>query len=395
MTAIVSHEFLLSIGGYDIDAWDGYTITLDMLAPGSPWTFELWRVEGLRNTWTELLSRALIFERVTLAIDGVVMLDGRIRTVERIGDRSRAALVISGSDFAGAAMNAGANPRATFRGLTLHSALERLFEPLGVAIELGEGVDPTAAAPGIRPPRRPSRRRQRRAGVVDRFRPRVGETVWQCADALCRKAGYLLWTAPSATPDRLALRVDSPRSTGTSRFAFVRELRDGVVTLDSNILSGRDRVSIDGVPSAVTVFADQPRGDSTAARTERTVDNDQFGGSRFAFILPQQPQYVLSSRARSVGAAQREATRTIGDANRGLHRYTCTVQGHGQESDGAFVLYAPNELARVRDDVLGVELDGLITRVAFVGGRGNGGKGQTTELTIVPRGAIKVSPESA
>jgi prophage tail gpP-like protein len=391
----MNHSFYLELGGgestgYALDVWDGYEITLDMLAPGSPWTFELWRVEGTRNVWSELVRRAVLGERVTLAIDGLVLLDGKIRTASSRANRSGAKLAISGTDLAGAAMHAHADPTRTFAGLSLQTALERLFEPLSIPVEIGDGVDPSGAVRGLRPPRRPARRRSRRRTVVDRFRPRVGETVWQCADALCRKAGYLLWTAPGSTPDRLTLRVDSPRLTGPERFTFLRELAaDGTVTQRSNILEGANDRSLDGVPTDVTVFADSPRGDATAARLARRVENDRIGGPGFSFIVPAQPHYLLSSRARSVAEAQREATRVIGDANRTLDVYRCVVQGHGQESNGQMHLYVPNELARVRDDLLGREMDGLLTRVVLKGARAGG---QTSELTIVPRGAIKVSP---
>lgn len=221
----------------------------------------------------------------------------------------------------------------------------------------------------------------------------MGETIWQCGDALCRKAGYLLWTAPGSTPDRLVLRVDSPRATGTERYQFLRELLpDGTVSQRSNLLDGSETVTLDGIPTEVTVFADAPRGDQESARLARRVLNDQLTGSRFSLILPTQPKYLLSSRARSVAAAQREATRILGDANANLRAYTATVQGHGQLVDGAVVLYQPNELCRVRDDITGTDLAGLVTRVEFKGSRD---QGQTTELRIVPRGAIKVDPEDA
>lgn len=402
------HSFYLELGGtdaggYALDVWDGYEITLDMLSPGSPWTFELWRANddgSTRNAWPELLSRAKLGERVTLAIDGLVLLDGKIRTSDAIGDRNGAKIVISGTDLAGQAMHAGADPTLSLRNTTLQTALERLFEPLGVAIELGEGVDPNATVPALRPPRRPARRPSRRRGVVDRFRPRVGETIWQCADALCRKAGYVLWTAPGSTPDRLVLRVDSPRSSGPARFAFVREIasseRGGsvLVTQRSNIESGHYHRSIDNVPSRVTVFADAPRGDGAAARHARTVENDQYGGDEFSFVQVQQPRYVLSARARTPAAAQREATRLIGDANRNLRSYTLTVLGHGQIVGGQSLLYAPNELAAVRDELLGIEIDGLITRASLRGSRSGAARGQSTQVTVVPRGAIKVEPET-
>lgn len=396
------HSFYLELGGtettgYGLDVWDGYEIVLDMLSPGSPWTFELWRSTDTarRNAWPELLQRAKLGERVTLSIDGVVLLDGKIRTSDPMGDRSGARIVISGTDLAGQAMASHANPRLSLRNTTLQTALERLFQPLSIAVELGEGVDPQASAPAVRPPRRASRRPAQRRSAVDRFHPRVGETVWQCADALCRKAGYLLWTAPGSTPDRLVLRVDSPRESGAAKFAFVRELDGDVVTARSNILGGHYHRSIDHVPSEVTVFADAPRSDALPARHENTVANAEFGGDDFAFIVPHQPRYMLSSRARTPAAAQREATRAIGDANRSLRAYTAKVLGHGQRVNGLDVLYAPNELASVRDDLLGVEMDGLVTRVVMSGSRKGGSPGQQTQVTIVPRGAIKVSPERA
>ncbi len=400
--ALEKHIFYLELGGgagtagYGLDVWDGYEITLDMLAPGSPWTFELWRSSETtrRNAWGELLQRAKIGERVTLSIDNVVLLDGKIRTSDPMADRSGAKIVLSGTDLAGQAMASGANPLLSLRNTTLQTALERLFQPLSITVELGEGVDPLAAAPAVRPPRRPSRRPSRRRSAVDRFHPKVGETVWQCADALCRKAGYLLWTAPGSTPDRLVLRVDVPRSEGEAKFSFVREFDGDVFTRESNIESGHYHRSIDNVPSEVTVFADAPRGDALPARHANTVENDAFGGPDFSFIVPAQPHYVMSARARTPAAAQREATRIIGDANRTLRSYTAKVLGHGQRVNGLDLLYVPNELATVQDDLFGLQMDGVITRAVHIGSRKGGSPGQQTQLTIVPRGAIKVSPES-
>lgn len=396
------HIFYLELGGseaggYALDVWDGYTITLDMLSPGSPWTFELWHADDdgtTRNAWPELLRRATLGERVTLSIDGVVQLDGKIRTVESSASRSGARIVVSGTDLAGQAMFAHADPTLSLRNTTLHDALDRLFRPLGVTVELGEGVDPAAIVPARTAPQRPARRPAQRRGQIDRFRPRVGETIWQCADALCRKAGYLLWTAPGASADRLVLRVDSPRSDGPARFAFVRELRNGLVTPESNVIEGAYRKSVDGIPSAVTVFADAPRGDAAAARHAREVGNDSFFGDDFALFLPYQPRYVLSARARTPAAARREATRAIGDANRTLRAYTATVREHGQTVNGLRTLYVPNEFATVRDDVLNVTMDGLITRVVLQGSRAGQKRGQTSTITIVPRGAIKTEPET-
>jgi len=389
----LQHEVLLVIDGTPIEVWDGYAITLDMLRPGSAWTFSLWRTEGAAQTWTQLLTLARVGAPVTFALDGVVQLDGYLERREPRADAGGAMLVLGGRDISGSVIDAHADPTLSLRNTTLRDALERLIDPLGFTIELGAGVDPMRAAPGLRPPRRSSRRRQQRRGVIDRFRVRVGETIWQCMESLCRKAGYLLWTAPGSTPNDLVLRVDSPRTTGPERFRFLRELLpDGTVSQRSNILSGSDAIDAAGIPTEVTVFADTPRGDLQPARLARTVLNDQFVIGLYARALPDRPRYSVSARARSDASARREATRILGDANANLRQYTATVQGHGQVVDGAMVLYQPNELCRVRDDITGTDLAGLLTRVEFKGSRDGG---QTTELRAVPRGAIKVDPEDS
>ncbi len=391
MSAAIQHELLLVIDQVPVEFWDGYAITLDMLRPGSAWTFTLWRTEGAGRTWTQLLALARIGAPVTLAIDGVVQLDGYLERREPRADAGGAQLILGGRDISGSAIDAHANPTLSLRDTNLRDALERLIDPLGFTIELGAGVDPMHASPGLRPPRRPARRRQSRRGAIDRFRVRAGETVWQCMESLCRKAGYLLWTAPGSTPHDMVLRVDVPRTDGPERFQFLRELLpDGTVSQRSNVLSGSDAIDTAGVPTEVTVFADTPRGDLQAARLARAVINDQFVIDLYTRALPDRPRYLVSARARSAAQAHREAVRILGDANANLRVYSATVQGHGQVVDGHMTLFQPNELCRVRDDITGTDLAGLITRVEFKGSRG---QGQTTELRIVPRGAIKVDPE--
>lgn len=394
----LAHAVSLSVAGEVLDTWDGYSVTLDMLAPGGAWTFSLWRVGEngqTRTTWAQAKRLARVGERVTLAIDGAVVLDGVIEVRAQRHERAGAQLVISGRDLSGAAIDAHADPSISLRDVTLQAALERLAQSIGLGIELGDAVDASQLSPGTRPPRRPRRRaRARRRALVDRFRPRLGETVWQCMEALCRRAGYLLWTAPGATADRLVLRVDSPRESGAPRFAFscAIETDDAggeYVTPASNVIEASYAVDVSGVPTSVTVYSDAPRGDSHAARDARTVSNDQIGGELFAASMPLRPRFVHSARATSPARAQREATRAIGDANANLRAYTCTVQGHSQVLGEVGYLYQPNEIAIVRDDVADADFTGLITRVEFVGSRGEGTR---TRLRIVPLGAIKAEP---
>lgn len=387
-TAIVS----LEIDGVYLDAWGEYTVTLDLLRPGSPWTFALWRTDTERSTWAAADAAVKIGARCTLSIDGAVVLDGFVRGRKLVHSAGNGAqLVVSGVDLVGVCAGAHADPTLSFKGVALQTAIERLLQPVSVAVEFGEAVDPLETTRGLRPPRRPRRRPARRPGRVDSFRPRIGESVWDCVEALARRAGYLAWVQPSSTPDRTVVRIDKPRDSGEASFGLLWAWDEtgSRAAQGSNVLTAEDDLDAAGVPTSVTVFADTPRGDAVSARIARTVDNDAFVGQRFAFITQAAPRYVLSARARSVDAARREATRAIGDANAGLNTYTCTVQGHTQERGGVRYLYAINELAIVRDELTGRDETMLVTSVRFDGTPGS----QTTTLKLVPVGAIKCDPQ--
>lgn len=389
--AIVS----LEVDGVYLDAWDEYVITLDLLAPGSPWTFSIWHADTPRSTWSAARGAAKIGARATVAIDGVVVLDGFVQSVATRHSSAGASLIISGMDLVGSLTKAHADPTISLRNVSLQTAVERLLQLSSVAAEFGEAVSAQQTTRGLRPPRRPNPIRSHRRGQVDAFRPRIGETVWQCIEAVCRRAGFLVWAQPSASADRVTLRVDKPRESGEPSFGFLWAWDDDQQTraaLGSNVLEAEDSLDASDVPTSVTVFADAPRGDAVSARLARQVDNDAFSGPRFSFVIPQSPRFELSARARTIAAAQREATRKIGDANASLEAYACTVQGHTQERRGVRYLYAINEIAHVRDEFAGRDEDMLITRVEF---RGNAREGQRTMLRFAPLGAIKCDPQEA
>ena len=44
-------DLVLCTSGTEIDVWDEYVISLDMLSPGNPWTFAFFRSAARRTTW--------------------------------------------------------------------------------------------------------------------------------------------------------------------------------------------------------------------------------------------------------------------------------------------------------------------------------------------------------
>jgi len=113
--------------GTDVDVFDRYTITLDMMRAGNPWTVSMWRsISGAREASWEVLRREVkLGENITLSIDGAAQITGRIETLRTAApdDKGGATMVISGRDLGGMAMTWDADPTVRLKGLALSEPL--------------------------------------------------------------------------------------------------------------------------------------------------------------------------------------------------------------------------------------------------------------------------------
>lgn len=394
----MQHEVSLYLrtSGLRLDVWDGYAINLSMLSPGSPWAFSLWRTGDLRREaqWNRLRAELAFGERVFVAVDGAVQLNGYIEDIEHVVDPDQGeVLAISGRDLSGPALKWHADPRLKLKGLTLLEALTRLFAPLGITVRVSDGAAASTVQVGTsRGTRSQARTTRRRGPRVDHSHPRPGETVWQVAEAICRRMGLLLWCAPDSEGN-LVVVADVPDYRAEPLYAFTR--RGPVGRTETNILRSQHKVQVRDVPTEVTVYSEAPRGDTQSGRGETVLTNsaltnaDRLGGWRVNTLLSQ-PQHVLSQRARTKAAALRMAERTLADANARLRTLTITVQGHGQVRPAGQVLYAVNTMAAVECDRYGLSERMLLTELSM---RGRASEGQTTAITLTPQDAIQLTPE--
>lgn len=412
---------LVLSSGTEVDVFDQYTITLDMMAAGNPWTFTMWRSATRQTTWPVLRRELRLGESITVTVNGCAQLTGRIEAIETHGEASGATIVLSGRDLGGAAMSWDADPTVRLRGLSLSDALTALFTPLGIplvisasaaevrAIQSGTVHEPrvhVASTARRRTPTTPRRRNPRgasqttrRAAPVDRSHPQAGEKVWALAEAICRRAGFLLWVAPGAG-GALAVVVDTPDFASPDVFAFERRIRG--LTATGNIDSGVERLSLKDVPTLVNVYSGTSRGDLVSARQRAQVQNaalrERSVTRGFVDSPPAQVAHHRSTRSRTIAECRREGEHMIAEAMAGFRRYEAKVQGHGQTIGGAFQVYAINTMCRVYDDLCAdpeerpLDESMLTTRVQFDGGSS---AGQTTALTLVPKDSIVVTPEGS
>jgi prophage tail gpP-like protein len=440
-----AHEVTLTLrsSGTRLTVWDQYDIVLDLFEPGSPWTFTLWHSDAEDSAWRRLNAEVQEGAEILVAIDGAPQLTGRIEERRTKVDDTGATLTISGRDLAGPALTWNADPRIVLRGRTVESALGELFNRVGIEVLVGANANAarevqTRARPGAHGAHATSRRSTRR-NRVDLSRARPDETVWQVAESICRKLGYMMWVAPSdLAASQLALVVDVPDYETPVLFAFERRVREGAVTQESKILASELVLSIRDVPTVVYAFGRAPRGDVRPARHASAAQNDRLlsvqlsplsagglarlpdagaapapltasttspapatrlpyqndGLARWPQVvspLPPQPKFLHTRRALNPATGRQAAERFMSEAMRKFRLYTVTVQGHGQTIDGRMRLYAINTMARVYDRLSELDEEMLIHRVQFTGGRDGG---EVTRLTLGTKGAYVLQPEA-
>lgn len=387
MSALV-HEVSVRLGAQlvRLGTLDEVQITHDLLAPGSPSTVALWRPTEA-GPWpeTDLYRIAQMYAPIEVSVDGHLQTRGVVEDVKVGADRGGAALILSCRDLAGAAMVAEASPALTLRDVTLEDALHRLFDPLGISVTVGASADDARnVLAGARPgARAPASRRSRRRHRVDRFRVQPGTKVWQLADQLCRRHGYLLYTAPAG--DGVGLVIDRPAYDSEVLYQLTRRRQpDG--TSRATILGGWRELDGKNVPTRAVVFGHSAHASREDARHRAEVENDRLTGARFAEVSQSRPWYRRDPRARTPQQATQRARRLLADANASLDVYTCTAQGFGQGRR----LFAANAMARVDDDESGARGDWLVTQVAMTRSRA---RGTTTSLRLVPKNALLIEPD--
>jgi len=393
----ITHDAELRLGAtrQRLDGFDELTITHDLLAPGSPTTVSLWRPPTDRP-WpeSELYRLAKVYSPVEFAIDGALQVRGVVERVAVGADHGGATLRISFRDLTGAAQVADADPHLSLRSETLLGALEKLYAAHGIHVTLGiDADDARSTLAGMRPGARvsPARRtrRPRRAHPVDKFRIQPGQKVQAVADALCRRHGYLLFSAPYG--DGVGLVIDRP-ATSPVLYQLTRKRQpDGSVR--GNLLVGERTLDAMTLPTEVTVFGHSPTTDREDIYHQSAVQNDVLAHPRVESVYLPRPRYLRDAHATKPQIAAQRARRELADANAGFDVYTATVQGWTQGSPGRGPwLYAVNTLAQMDDDETDTRGDWLITQVTFRRSRKDG---TLTQMRLVPKGALQLYPDES
>lgn len=368
------HRIAISVADTTVDGWTEYEISASMVEPADSFT--------LTRAWNlDVWKLCRLDARVRIAIDGVVQLDGFIDGRKRNAKANT--MTIRGRDKVGRLVQTSIDTVSGFDGLTLTAAVEKLAAPEFTKVALSDarnravrrgkgGRAPAQGEPAIFNVK--GKLDEEHAGKLD-----PGEMRWNVIEQLCTSVGLGCWSSG----DGREIIIGRPNYKQDVQFLFVHSL-----TRPSTVRDIEWDESCQNRYAQIESFGsgkggDDDYGEGVVSHTGTASNGPNADGTGLDFTFPKKlvkTQNALQSNAEAKRDAEREMKR------RDFEKRKVTINAplHGQRyRSDVYTLFAPNTLARVIDDELQHDGVFIIYEVRF---RGSFANGETTSLSLVPRG---------
>jgi prophage tail gpP-like protein len=412
-----------------LERWTSYDFSSDFLTPADSFSFTL----GLdEDGLSEELKDALRFgARIRLDLDGSVLATGHIDVMESTADRGNGLqITIHGRDRLGQTLDAVADPTYQLKeGGSLADLLKDLFAPFGWSGEDQFQIDPTAnrnAKTGLRGTPTTSsgggggsgkrrRHRNRKASgpkplksfVLHQTKPYNHESVYHFASRVSQRHG--LWIRCSA--DGETLIVGKPDFEQEASYSLFRT-RNG----NSNVLSGTVTLEMTNQPSILVADSFSGGGEYGKGRHRSYCVNPLLGYDEDHNLLPEvqkiidglkgatevkvpsstffyrarkgippRPMYLHDDESKTQEQLENFVKREMSLLVRQGVRAHYVVEGHGQETDDGFLIWAPDTVVHVQDDAAGLDDDLYVLGCHYSKSRHGG---TTTRLDLVLKNSL-------
>lgn len=353
------HEVVVEVGGHEIAGWETYSIESDIHTPADGFTLALG--EYVREASKLCAPDAPI----QVYVDDTPVLNGRIDARTYQLGRDGAFLAISGRDKGGRLVDES-SPLFTYAGMTLKGLTQKLVGDWfpEVVLRMPKDIDLSAIHAGRQSSKKVS----------------PGESRWHVLEYFLQDEHLLAWS--SATGRQFY--VGQPNQVQPAAWSFFAAGDDSKRRDETNVLSVDLEESVAERYSRIVVSG-TGKGNSSnygAAVTQRRaiVQNGEGPDGTGKDFSARKTLFVADGDVRDLAGAKARAIREMLVRDATGKRLTITVPGHGQ--DGA--IYAIETVASVEIEDIGLRKDYFVTGVRLTGGRG----GQTTTLTMVPRGTV-------
>ncbi len=402
MAELPEHRLTVEIEktGYRTDKILRYSLTSNYLTPTDSFEFTIYDKgdpRALRRLWQPL-------QRVTLYIDGVQQLQGRIDETQGNDDGS---LTVKGLDHRADIVAGGADPSITFKAnQDLGDALLMLFKPFGIRTLSGDSNLSRNLLTGVNPYKGGPDRSYKAARLTD-FKVEENQGTWEIAEEIVSRHGF---TLQSVVGDRTWLAVVEPnyKQDVTYRLERPGNLLEGskasrdyadvpTVTIATGWAVGNQPgLQINPMLGQYPTFGElaiNPIGKNQeverAASPEnggdelqsRRVDWKKVQSEAEDFVL-YRPLFYKDKKSRSIQQMERLIKKDLSRRLKETLVYTARIRGHRDPVSRA--IYAIDTMAHVSDDTEDVSEDLWVLEREFT----NDGSGPRTTLQLIRPGSI-------
>lgn len=374
------HKVTMSVGGVEIGDWIEYEFGSSMVEPSNQWAMS-------RALTPKAVAACTLDSEVIIAIDGVVQMKGMIDEVEE--DDRAGTMKVTGRDISGRLVQTSIPTIDGFDGLLLTDAVKKAASPWYSKVVLSDARNRSVRrGKGGKAPAQGEPAIFNVKGKLDeehsgRLNP--GEMCWAIMEQLASSVELLIW--PSA--DGTEIIIGKPNYTQEVQFFFER----ANTQLGSSCINIRRKRSVRERYALIEVHGaggggDEDYGAVTVSKLGQATDGPELDGTGRDFKFPK--RLVMANRAIQDSAeANRAAQREMNRRNFQRLQFVVEAPLHGQRYRcSEITLFAPNCLARLKSDQLGIDIVCIVYAVRFRGSRQGG---ESTELQLVPRGTVFVS----
>lgn len=291
----------------EIDTWESYSITSNLLTPSDPW-----RAEIGNDVLSDAILKALVpGNRVKWFIDGAPQMSGFITNVDTTTDKLRGTtIVIEGFDSMWPVTDSQIDPNKHYADKTsLESLLLDLLPQFGFAnffIDNGANVELACnrALHSIKSAGR-KRRHKVRTKTLKRYKlpkkkPAHNDTFWQFIMRLLNRTGLWMWP----TVDGTGVIVSTPDYDQDPAFELRRSFSPFV---RNNIESGGIRRDCSDQPTQIICRGNVPPTAVEHQRTRTVIDNPYIVGlgigASLQEIAGRSPSQIAEDQARGQRAS--------------------------------------------------------------------------------------------
>jgi prophage tail gpP-like protein len=357
--------------GEEFRAIEQISLTSEFLTPCDSFTFST----GAEASGVDIGKKFAPGSKLQFLVNGTPQMTGFVDSIELSCDRGGTFISVQGRDVLSTLVDSNIDPRMQVpKSPTIAQLAELVIvKQFGLEVGFAYANDSRVQGRGTKPGEKPKPwkgSRHKQTDPLKEVTPKDNEGAFTYLSRIFTHHGYWMW----ASVDGTYVVIAGPDYEQPPSYDVINRFDTGTAHVGSanNVTHARFALDETGIPSQVFVRG-VPNEDAAAV----TAMYKNPLASRF------KPVYIRDQLATNKEKAERIARTFAARQQRNYCVYECTVAGFSDPVTKN--IWQVDSVARVRDEILGLEGNMWIESRTFSKSRGGG---TTTQLKLIPPGTI-------